>query len=139
MPPSVRTIHQGAFCYCSRLKKAALNEGLEVLGTDEYLEDIDCEKGVFRRTALKSVELPSTLRRIEFGAFCSCEDLKDVTLPDGLEYIGNAAFADSELDASSCQIRCARSRRKCFVDAEASWLSCSGRECQTGTRRRPCG
>lgn len=97
MPPSVRTIHQGAFYCCSRLKKAALNEGLEVLGTKEYLEDIDCEKGVFRCTALKSVELPSTLRRIEFGAFCSCESLKDVTFPDGLEYIGNSAFADSAL------------------------------------------
>ena len=97
MPPSVRTIHQGAFYKCRRLKKAALNEGLEVLGTDKYLEDLDCEKGVFNRTALKNTELPSTLRRIEFGAFCSCENLKEVAFANGLEYIGNSAFADSEL------------------------------------------
>lgn len=35
MPQSVRVIHQGAFYRCSNLTKVVLNEGLEVLGTDE--------------------------------------------------------------------------------------------------------
>ena len=43
----MRTIHQNAFCYCKRLKKAVLNEGLEVLGTDEYTEDGKMYYGVF--------------------------------------------------------------------------------------------
>ena len=96
-PPSVRTIHQGAFYKCQRLRKAVLNEGLEVLGTDEYPESSEC--GVFQDSALKSVKLPSTLRRIEHCAFADCADLKSVVLSDGVEYIGRAAFARSGLQS----------------------------------------
>ena len=35
-PVSLRTIAQGAFNKCKSLKTAKFNEGLEVLGTDEY-------------------------------------------------------------------------------------------------------
>ena len=34
-PASVRIIHQGTFAECEDLAEAVLNEGLEILGTDE--------------------------------------------------------------------------------------------------------
>lgn len=46
-PQSVRIIRQGAFCKCDSLRTATLNEGLETLGTDEYMY----VKGYDRHTA----------------------------------------------------------------------------------------
>lgn len=43
---------------------------------------------MFQNSALKSVEFPSTLKRIEYCAFAECKKIKTVKLPDGLEYIG---------------------------------------------------
>ena len=69
-----------------------LNEGLEVLGTDEYKENGSSYRGVFQWSAIESVTLPSTLKRVECNAFCECVNLKNVKLPKGLEYIGNRCF-----------------------------------------------
>ena len=48
--------------------------------------------GVFMSSALESVELPSTLKRIECCTFSQCKNLKVVELPDRLEYIGRECF-----------------------------------------------
>ena len=88
-PPSVRVIHQGAFCKCKSLRKVVLNEGLEVLGTDERIAIDMGYYGVFEKSAVEEVVLPSTLKRIEYSAFEDCGHLKDAVLPEGLEYIGN--------------------------------------------------
>lgn len=88
-PPFLRTVHQGAFANCKSLKTAVLNEGLEVLGTNEYKNNNgNWYKGVFQGSAIESVTLPSTLKRIEYSTFCECVNLKNVKLPKGLEYIG---------------------------------------------------
>ena len=42
-----------------------MNEGLEALGT----KDTDGEGDVFSRSAIESVKIPSTLRRLEAGTF----------------------------------------------------------------------
>ena len=97
-PLSTRIIHQGAFCRCQNLKKAVLNRGLEVLGTDEYL-DGEMYLGVFEDSALEHVEFPSTLKRIEYSAFKKCKGLAAVQLPDGLETIGMYAFSGSGLES----------------------------------------
>ena len=99
-PSSVRTVHQTAFCRCQNLRKAVLNEGLEVLGTDEHSDDdfFDELCGVFQRSAVERVELPSTLKRIEYRAFKKCADLKEIILPERLEYIGDYCFYDSGLE-----------------------------------------
>ena len=88
----MRIIHQNAFCKCQNLKKVVLNEGLEILGTDECTPDGRPWYGVFQDSALESIELPSTLRRIEYNAFQSCKRLKSITLPDKLEYVGECCF-----------------------------------------------
>ena len=69
-----------------------LNGGLEVLGTDEYTPDGRTWYGVFQESTLESVELPSTLKRIEYNAFQSCKRLKSIVLPDKLEYVGECCF-----------------------------------------------
>ena len=69
-----------------------LNEGLEVLGTDEYFESSDMYFGVFEESAVERVSLPSSLKRIEYGAFRSCANLVKITLQQGLESIGSGVF-----------------------------------------------
>lgn len=75
-----------------------LNEGLEVLGTDEYSSTGRMLEGVFQKSAVESVQFPSTLRRIEYGTFESCGNLRHVELPGALEYVGVSCFAVSGLE-----------------------------------------
>ena len=83
LPASLRMISQFAFAKCSNLKTVKFSEGLEVLGVGEDTDnDLLCEDA-FDGSAIESVQLPSTLRRIEYNAFNDCENLKSVTLPDG--------------------------------------------------------
>lgn len=88
-PPSLRTVSQGAFSKCKNLRETRLNEGLEVLGTSDCKQNGEMHDGVFQECALESVEFPSTLKRIEYNAFYKCSNLKNIVLPERLEYIGN--------------------------------------------------
>ena len=96
LPKSLRKICQCAFCKCRSLKTVKFSEGLAVLGTDEYDSDGDMIRGVFEGSALENVELPKTLERIEYSAFEDCGNLKDVLLPEGLEFIGEKAFFNTK-------------------------------------------
>lgn len=98
LPPQVRNIRQGAFHRVRSLRKAVLNEGLETLGTDDRTKYKDwC--GVFQRSALRTVRLPSTLRTIKCNAFAFCRNLKGVELPAGLQTIQRGAFRKSGLES----------------------------------------
>ena len=68
-----------------------------MLGTDERPADARGLFGVFENSALESVVLPSTLRRIEYRVLRDCIGLKSIALPKGLEYIGRQCFEDSNL------------------------------------------
>lgn len=74
------------------------HDGLEVLGTDERPRDGGLWCGVFEDSVVERVELPSTLKRIEYSAFECCKSLKSIALPDGLEHIGMKCFKDSALE-----------------------------------------
>ena len=76
-----------------------LNEGLEVLGTEENQIHTAHWFGVFSGSALETVKLPSTLKRIECKAFRSCASLKRIDLPEKLEYIGMESFSNSGLQS----------------------------------------
>ena len=69
-----------------------MNEGLEVLGTDEYKEDGDMRAGAFEDSGLRKIKLSSTIKRIEYFAFENCKNLRSIALPDGLTYIGKMCF-----------------------------------------------
>ena len=60
--------------------------GSDVFSYDQYGNEDDC-------FILKTLLLPSTLKIIDDGAFRGLTHLTDVTLPDGLEILGNEAFA----------------------------------------------
>ena len=98
LPASVKTVCQGAFARCTKLTHAILDEGLEVLGAKECTTGRKMIEGVFQQSALEFVELPSTLKRIEQSAFKYCLSLKNITLPEGLEYIGKYCFEYSSLE-----------------------------------------
>ena len=97
-PKGLRTVHQGAFYKCEHLKTVKFNEGLEVLGMGEQPDSMDLN-GVFEESAVENVELPSTLRVIEYDAFMDCKNLKNVQLPEKLEYVGNSCFYGSGLES----------------------------------------
>ena len=69
-----------------------------MLGTKEYSVYGDgLYRGVFEGSAVESVELPSTLKRIEYSAFEECESLENIKLPQRLEYVGARCFAFSSI------------------------------------------
>ena len=51
----MKIIRQSAFCKCQSLMTAVFNEGLEVLGTDEYPDGNGGWYGVFGESTLESV------------------------------------------------------------------------------------
>ena len=69
---------QSSFSGCRSLKSAKFAEGLEVLGVDECPNDDGMWYGAFYGSALESILLPSTLRRIEYNVFTECENLKTI-------------------------------------------------------------
>lgn len=46
----------------------------------------------FAESGLRSVVIPENVTEIEYGAFMSCANLKDVTIPDTVSAIGTKAF-----------------------------------------------
>ena len=47
---------------------------------------------------MERIELPSTLKRIEYNTFEDCKNLKSIWLPERLEYIGDWCFCGSGLE-----------------------------------------
>ena len=62
------------------------------LGEKEVVGRKEVEGGVFVKSAIRSIRLPSTLKRVEAMTFLNCENLKNITMPSGVEYIGEACF-----------------------------------------------
>ena len=97
-PTTVRTIRRRSFRNIASLRSAVLNRGLEVLGTSEQKPNGERYSGVFEGSGLERVVFPSTLKKIEFSAFCGCARLKNIDLPEGLEYIGMSGFSGTGIE-----------------------------------------
>ena len=82
IPPSVRAIKWNAFCDCSGLTTAILNDGLEEIGKEAF----------GRCRALERIDIPPSVRAIKDCAFSDCSGLTPAVLNDGLEVIGMHAF-----------------------------------------------
>ena len=61
-----------------------LNEGLKELG-----------EGAFFKSAIETITLPSTLKRVEMFTFAGCKNLKSVEILKGVEHIGEGCFKGS--------------------------------------------
>ena len=88
LPVSVRDVGANAFDMCRQLKNVRLNEGLERLGPGKIFGNTYYEGHVFRGAAIVSIRLPSTLKRIEAETFDECQNLRNVEISRGVEYIG---------------------------------------------------
>lgn len=59
-------------------------------------EKIICiERLAFARSGLQKIEIPSSVKTIEYGAFYACDDLTEVTIADSVTEISTKAFADT--------------------------------------------
>ncbi|QKX39421.1 leucine-rich repeat domain-containing protein [Metamycoplasma hominis] len=123
IPSSIKEIGEGAFSGCENLKEVILNEGLEKIGAgafhfsdishisinsnnknfeieDNFFIDKNNKKilSYLDKKATK-VTIPSSVKEIGEGAFSGCENLKEVTLNEGLEKIGAEAFYKTNIES----------------------------------------
>lgn len=79
LPRTLRVIGEGMFRLC-RVKKV-------IFSPDSLLEEI--ETAAFWGSRLESFVAPPSLRKIGPVAFGNCEDLRDFTLNDGIQEVGD--------------------------------------------------
>ena len=82
LPPSVKSLGQYAFAFCTSLKSINLPVTQKTLPTS-FLEGC---------TALESIELPATLTTISTDVFYGCSKLSNVSLHEGITTINQRAF-----------------------------------------------
>ncbi|KAK8837595.1 hypothetical protein M9Y10_036126 [Tritrichomonas musculus] len=75
-------INESAFCKCEKLTNINIPKSIEVIS-----------KSCFAFSGLKSIEIPSSVKKIDSGAFYNCNDLSHVTLNSGLIEICENSFA----------------------------------------------
>lgn len=70
-----------SFYKCSSIKEIVINGELSYLG-----------KAFYECSSLEKVTLPSSLKVIEYDAFCNCSSLKEISGLDNIEEIRSCAF-----------------------------------------------
>ena len=70
--------------YTDKITSLDIGEGVKTIGANVFA----------RMVNLRSVSLPSTLKKIRNGAFADCRRLDNVLLPDGVIEIGDRAFSN---------------------------------------------
>ena len=104
----ITQIAENAFSWCENLETVVIEEGIENIGYHAFfyckkLESVKIPDSVsviytaFRDcTALKSVIFgkKSKLTNIDEWTFSGCENLSEISLPNGVSYIGQFAFSD---------------------------------------------
>ena len=84
LPDSVKSIDAAAFSFSEALEEIRFPEGMDFWDTPEAVCS-NCIK-------LKTVSLPSTMKRIPVGMLDSCESLEQIFIPDSVEEISDVAF-----------------------------------------------
>ncbi|MBQ8763504.1 MAG: leucine-rich repeat domain-containing protein [Clostridia bacterium] len=128
IPDSVKTIGYGAFNDCNELKTVTIGKGVTSIGDNAFLVctnlrsiTVDSantayasdsngvlfnkDKSVLIQYPLgstnKSYSIPNGVTSIRNYAFSNCRYLENITLPDGLENIGENAFYGCEIGSVS--------------------------------------
>ena len=66
------------FSGCSNLKEVTIPQGVTSIGQEALLG-----------TAITAIDIPSSVKRIEYGAFQGCRHLVSVAIPEGIELEGS--------------------------------------------------
>ena len=104
IPAGVTRIDYGAFEGCMSLTELVLPEGMTKI-SDLMLSGLSFEEfeisdkiesigtaAFMSCNYLKSITIPSSVKRIESWTFTNCRSLEEINLPEGLESIGDFAF-----------------------------------------------
>ena len=98
-PAALRFVDHGAFCWCPDLRRAVLNDGLQVLGVNGQMKTGKRFCGVFEGSGVEEVRLPAGLARLEENLFTKCKNLKHLALPAGLQEIAPYCVTEAGLEA----------------------------------------
>ena len=83
IPSTVKTIGDGAFNWCTKLKKVTISDGVVTIGTCAFEE---C-------SGLTSITIPKSVKLIGISAFYNCDGLTTVTIGSGVTRIDDWAFS----------------------------------------------
>ena len=108
-PPSLRKIGNGAFCFCKNLQRVVLNEGLEIVGTDNKKSRY--ENGAFECSDIKELVIPGTLVNLSENSFRDCIFLERVWVEQRCQ-INIANYVRSRVD-----VRVFRTGDKIFLSS----------------------
>lgn len=86
MPDTVKTVKNGAFLGCKKLKNVVFGNGLTKLEDSSFAK---CTK-------LKAITLPDSVKKIGKNAFYLCSSAKTLMLGENVSSIGSHAFAECE-------------------------------------------
>ena len=88
-PDSLRSIGEGAFAGCRKLKSVTLNEGLQSLGSGRV--------GAFQDSGVKAAYVPSLLGRFRRETFAGCRSLKKIKVAEGCKVRLEYCLTDGEV------------------------------------------
>ena len=96
IPPGVTEIYNDAFRGCKNLEKIEVNDKNKYYSSQDGIL-FNKDKTIIIRypSAKKNVEeyiIPNEVETIENGAFYQCENLKKITLPEGIKFIPSRGF-----------------------------------------------
>ena len=96
IPNSVTVIGEGAFLGCNSLESIILPENLKSIGGDRYIcifpNTSIYMNGAFSGTALRNIYLPESIEYIGVAAFSECALLKNINIPNSLKDIPDFLF-----------------------------------------------
>lgn len=93
LPEGIEIIERGAFASCSKLTEITLPSSLVTIGDTIGSGSSD---GVFYGTGIRKITIPEHVSMLGTGTFCSCPDLVEVSLPDGLTFLADELFQWSD-------------------------------------------
>ena len=96
-PKSLKSIGAFAFGSCYNIGEISFSEGLDSIG--DYAFNACGAYNTDGDKKFTSLQLPEGLRYIGEGAFVSCIDLHDITLPSTLEHIDSIAFFGCNIES----------------------------------------
>ena len=105
----LKEICENAFHECVNLRSISLPEGLEAVGISSFKYSGLTEIAIPRTTRVidcsafsqcenihtVTFQEGSQLKKIGYNAFCGCKQLKNISLPTGLEELGASCFSDT--------------------------------------------